>query len=200
MGVNLERSIETVGFTELFAARLQSMINPCTRTQENISLKIERLCELGVTLKPLLHQVAVQAVFVGGGLREGFRIMATERDKLRDDVKFRILRLLQQNPEMSQRDLAKAVGISTGGIHYVLTALVDKGLLKFGNFTAAVDKRRYAYVLTPKGIAARTELTRKFLIRKMAEYEALRAEIENVRGDLSEPELAAIQASLKLQS
>lgn len=126
--------------------------------------------------------------------------MTTQRDKLREDVQFRILRLLQENPEMSQRDLAKAVGISTGGIHYVLNALVEKGLLKLGRFTAAVDKRRYAYVLTPAGIAAKARLTRKFLIRKMAEYEALKAEIEDVRGELSEAELAVIRAELKSQT
>lgn len=125
--------------------------------------------------------------------------MTTERNKLREDVQFRILRILQENPEMSQRDLAKAVGVSTGGIHYVLNALVEKGLLKLSNFTAAVDKRRYAYVLTPAGIAAKSALTRKFLIRKIAEYEALKAEIEDVRGELSEPELAAIRGELKSQ-
>lgn len=80
-------------------------------------------------------------------------VMTNQRDTLRDDVQFRILHLLRENPEMSQRDLAKAIGINTGGTHYVLGALLDKGLLKLGNFTAAVDKRRYAYVLTPKGIA-----------------------------------------------
>lgn len=122
--------------------------------------------------------------------------MTTDRDNLREDVRFRILRLLEKNPEMSQRELAKAVGVSTGGIHYVLSALVEKGLLKLGNFTAAADKRRYAYVLTPKGIAAKAELTRKFFIRKMAEFEALKAEIEDVRGDLSKPEPATIRGEL----
>lgn len=125
--------------------------------------------------------------------------MTTQRDQLREDVQFRILRLLQENPEMSQRDLAKAVGVSTGGIHYVLNALVEKGLLKLGNFTAAVDKRRYAYVLTPAGLAAKAKLTRSFLLRKMAEYEALKAEIDSVRGDLSEPELDKIRSELKKQ-
>lgn len=125
--------------------------------------------------------------------------MPTQRNKLREDVQFRILRLLQENPEMTQRDLAKAVGVSTGGIHYVLNALVGKGLLKLGNFTASRDKRRYVYKLTPKGIAEKAALTRKFLIRKMAEYEALKAEIEDVRGELSEKDLAAIQAEMKSQ-
>ena len=122
--------------------------------------------------------------------------MTTHRDKLREDVKFRVLRLLQANPEMSQRELAKAVGVSTGGIHYVLNALAEKGMLKIGNFTAASDKRRYAYVLTPKGIVEKAELTRHFMIRKLAEYEALRAEIDIIRADLSEQEQAALHSAL----
>jgi len=106
------------------------------------------------------------------------------RSQLQEDMHFRILRLLQENPEMSQRDLAKAVGVSVGRVNYVLKALVDKGLVKLGNFTASKDKRRYAYVLTPKGIAKRAALTRSFLARKMAEYEALRAEIEALSSEL----------------
>ncbi len=120
--------------------------------------------------------------------------MTTQRDKLREDVKFRILCLLKENPEMSQRELAQAVGVSTGGIHYVLNALVEKGMLKLANFTAAEDKRRYAYVLTPKGISAKADLTRRFMIRKLAEYEALKVEIEEVKSDLSDQELAKILA------
>lgn len=96
----------------------------------------------------------------------------------------RVLRLLQNNPEMSQRELAKSVGISAGGMHYVLNALLDKGLIKLGNFTAAPDKRRYAYVLTRKGIAEKARLTQAFLARKMVEYEALKAEIEAVRQEV----------------
>ncbi len=111
--------------------------------------------------------------------------MTNQRDKLREDAKFRVLRLLQDNPEMSQRELARAVGVSTGSIHYVLSALLDKGLIKLGNFTAAEDKRRYAYVLTRKGLAEKARLTRRFLARKMDEYEALRAEIEAVRAEVA---------------
>lgn len=111
--------------------------------------------------------------------------MAGQRSKLQEDARFRILRLLQDNPEMTQRELAQAVGVSTGGIHYVLSALVDKGLIKLGNFTAAEDRRRYAYVLTRKGLTEKARLTRRFLARKMDEYEALRAEIEAVRAEVS---------------
>lgn len=85
---------------------------------------------------------------------------------------------------MSQRELAEAVGVSVGGIHYVLNALVDKGLVKLGNFTAAEDKRRYAYVLTPKGITQKALLTRAFLLRKMEEYEALKHEIEALQVEM----------------
>lgn len=123
--------------------------------------------------------------------------MAGQRSKVQEDVRFRVLRLLHENPELSQRDLARAVGISNGSAHYLLAALVDKGLIKIGNFTAAQDKRRYAYVLTRQGITERARLTRRFMLRKMAEYEALKAEIEAVRADLSEEDLVEIRARLK---
>ncbi|SEG24740.1 EPS-associated transcriptional regulator, MarR family [Jhaorihella thermophila] len=87
---------------------------------------------------------------------------------------------------MSQRELAEAVGVSVGGIHYVLKALIEKGHLKLSNFTAARDKRRYAYVLTPKGLARKAALTRAFLARKMEEYEALRQEIESLGAELDD--------------
>ena len=82
---------------------------------------------------------------------------------------------------MSQRELAEAVGVSVGGMHYVLNALIEKGMVKLGNFTAAEDKRRYAYTLTPKGIKEKSLIAGKFLKRKMAEYEALKAEIDAPR-------------------
>ena len=110
--------------------------------------------------------------------------MTSMRIKMQEDTRFRVLRLLQDNPEMSQRELAVAVGVSVGGMHYVLNALIDKGFVKLGNFTAAEDKRRYAYVLTPKGIARKAALTRTFLARKMEEYRALREEIEALQLDL----------------
>lgn len=121
----------------------------------------------------------------------------TNQRKLREDVMFRILRLLQANPEMSQRELARQVGVSTGGVHYVLNALIEKGIIKLSNFTRAEDKRRYAYVLTPKGIATKADLARRFMIRKISEYEMLKAEIDKVRADLSEQDLVEIRAGLK---
>lgn len=112
--------------------------------------------------------------------------MSSKRGRLQEDTHFRALRILQDNPEMTQRELAEAVGVSVGGIHYVLSALIEKGLIKLGNFTAAQDKRRYAYILTPMGLARKATLTSAFLTRKMDEYEALRQEIEALQSDLHE--------------
>lgn len=103
--------------------------------------------------------------------------MTSPRDQLREDTRFRILRLLQANPELSQRDLARALGVSTGSLHYLLGALIEKGLVKLGNFTAAPDKRRYAHILAPRGLSQKAALAARFLRRKQAEYEELRAEI-----------------------
>jgi len=107
--------------------------------------------------------------------------MAGQRSEAQEDLRFRVLRLLQENPEMSQRDIAAAVGISVGGVHYCLNALVEKGMVKLGNFSAANDKRRYAYILTPKGLTEKAALTSQFLKRKMEEYEALKKEIETLQ-------------------
>ena len=100
-----------------------------------------------------------------------------------EDLNFRVLKLLQDKPDMTQRDLASRLGISQGKINYCLNALIEKGLLKLENFQNSQHKHRYAYLLTPAGIAAKAALTGRFLKRKMAEYEALKAEIEALQAD-----------------
>lgn len=112
--------------------------------------------------------------------------MAGSRDTMRDDVRFRVLRLLQDNPEMSQRELAKATGISVGAAHYILNALIEKDFVKLGNFQSANDKRRYAYILTHKGIAEKAATTKRFLARKIEEYEALKVELDTLREELGD--------------
>jgi EPS-associated MarR family transcriptional regulator len=112
--------------------------------------------------------------------------MTGNQRSLREDAQFRILRLLHNNPEMSQRELAKGVGISSGSVHYVIGALVEKGLIKLSNFTSSEDKRRYAYILTRKGIARKTALTRAFLARKLDEFEALREEIKSLQSEAAD--------------
>ena len=113
--------------------------------------------------------------------------MTSKRTKLQEDTHFRVLRLLQENPEMSQRELAEAVGVSVGGIHYVLNALIDKGLVKMQNFSSSKNKFKYVYLLTPMGITEKVTLTSRFLKRKMDEYEALKVEIEALKSEVDAP-------------
>ena len=94
------------------------------------------------------------------------------------------MRLLETNPEMTQRELAEALGVSLGATNYCLKALVEKGWVKLENFQNNPNKLGYLYLLTPMGMAAKTTLTTRFLRRKLAEYEALKAEIEQLRCDL----------------
>ena len=92
-----------------------------------------------------------------------------------------MLRLLDESPSRSQREMAQALGMSVGKANYVLKALLEKGLVKVQNFHNSENKRGYAYLLTPDGVAAKAELTRHFLARKIEEYDALRLEIEQLR-------------------
>jgi EPS-associated MarR family transcriptional regulator len=107
--------------------------------------------------------------------------------KLDENARFRVLRLLEKRPDVSQREIADEIGVSVGSVNYVLRALVDKGLVKLSRFRASEDKRRYSYILTPKGLAEKVALTKGFLVRMLEEYEALTAEIEELRGELHSP-------------
>ena len=95
-----------------------------------------------------------------------------------EDVDFRVLRFVEENPDRSQREISRALGLSLGGVNYCLKSLIEKGLIKIENFRTSSNKLGYLYVLTPQGIAERAALTNRFLRRKLAEYEALKAEIE----------------------
>jgi EPS-associated MarR family transcriptional regulator len=117
------------------------------------------------------------------------------RDELQDVVGCRILRLLGQNSEMSERNLGRVVGIITGIVHSVLKGLVDKGLVQLTNFTASEDKWHYAHVLTPRGISEQMALSHQFLERKITKDRALRAEIKEVSGDMWVEEVAEFAAS-----
>ena len=100
------------------------------------------------------------------------------RAKLQEDTRFRVLRLLQENPDLTQRELAERLGISVGGLNYCLKAMMDKGLVKMKNFAQSKNKFGYVYILTPTGLAEKAAITNRFLHRKMEEYEALKAEIQ----------------------
>ena len=117
--------------------------------------------------------------------------MASRREEQQEDVRLRVMRLIAGNPEMSTRQVADEVGISNGSAYYVLTALVEKGFVKLGNFKNNPRKGQYAYLLTPKGLREKSLLTHRFIERKRQEFVDLRAEIE-----LLEREAGLLDASV----
>ena len=120
------------------------------------------------------------------------RTAAVPSKRLQDneDFHFRVLKLLQENPDLSERELARRLGVSNGKLHYCLKALIEKGLVKLGNFANSSHHLRYVYLLTPAGVSEKAALTSRFLQRKVAEYEALRREIKALRAEVGERELA----------
>jgi EPS-associated MarR family transcriptional regulator len=100
---------------------------------------------------------------------------------LTDEYRYKIFKLVEANPEISQRQLARELGISLGKTNYCLKALIEKGLLKAGNFRNSRNKMAYVYKLTPKGIDEKANVTMRFLKQKMTEYESLKSEIEFLR-------------------
>tara|TARA_R110002124_G_scaffold282450_1_gene457583 strand:+ start:2403 stop:2777 length:375 start_codon:yes stop_codon:yes gene_type:complete len=94
-----------------------------------------------------------------------------------DENRFRLLWLLERQPDLSQRDLAREVGLSLGAVNYCLKALAAKGEIKIENFRTSENRLKYVYVLTPQGIQKRMSLTQRFLKNKLKEYNALRDEI-----------------------
>ena len=109
--------------------------------------------------------------------------MTSRQAKIQEDTHFRIMLILQDNPDLTQRELAEKLGMSVGGLNYCLNALIDKGLVKMQNFSNSKNKFRYVYLLTPMGIAEKVALTTRFLSRKMEEYEALKLEIEALKSE-----------------
>ena len=118
----------------------------------------------------------------------------------KEQIHFQILRAIEQNSGITQRDLARQLGISNGKINYLIAALIEKGLLKMAHFGRTGDKlAKVAYLLTPKGVKSRALLTRDYLARKEAEYEALKAEIALLRNvDAESPGDAALASERKL--
>jgi EPS-associated MarR family transcriptional regulator len=101
----------------------------------------------------------------------------------REDMDFRLLRLLEIRPDASQREMAEELGVSLGAINFCVQALINKGHIKLANFKASKNKLGYVYVLTPEGVAKRASLAAGFIKRKVAEYEAIRADLEQLRGE-----------------
>jgi len=102
---------------------------------------------------------------------------------LTDEYRYKLLRLLEAHPQMSQRELARSLGISLGKVNYCLKLLLEKGLIKVRNFTNSNSKRAYMYYLTPRGFQVKARVTVRFFQRKVSEYEALRSELETLRAE-----------------
>ena len=111
--------------------------------------------------------------------------MTSRQSKLQEDTYFRVMGILQENPNLTQRELADKLGLSLGGLNYCLRALIDKGFVKMQNFNKAENKLKFVYLLTPCGIKEKSALTYRFLERKMQEYETLKAEIETLKGQVA---------------
>lgn len=109
----------------------------------------------------------------------------------REDVRFRVLRLIETRPEASQREIADALGVSVGAVNYCVRALIDKGHIKVANFRASKNKLGYVYVLTPEGIAARANLAVRFIERKLVEYNTIKDELNQLRSEFSDDDGAA---------
>ena len=110
--------------------------------------------------------------------------MASQREQQQEETHFRVMRLLDEDPSISTREIATKVGISNGAAYYCVTALVEKGFVKLKNFTQSKNKANYIYELTPRGIRAKAALTVSFLERKRHEYEDLKLEIECLESEL----------------
>ncbi len=112
--------------------------------------------------------------------------MTSRQAQIQEDTHFRIMRILQENPDLTQRELAVKLGMSVGSLNYCINALIDKGLVKMENFSKSKNKFKYVYMLTPRGIAEKMALTSRFLKLKMKEYDALKVEIAALQAEVGE--------------
>ena len=106
--------------------------------------------------------------------------MASRRKEHQEDAKFRVLQIINENPQLTTREIAQEVGISNGSAYYLLTSLINMGFVKLSNFKNSSQKVKYSYLLTPKGIREKSLITSKFLTRKKQEFEALKEEIDTL--------------------
>lgn len=107
-------------------------------------------------------------------------------EQQREEVRYRVLRLIEKNPEISQRELAEELGISLGQINYQLKALKERGYIKMANFIRSDNRLSYIYLLTPKGLSEKLQITKIFLKRKQEEYNFLKIEIEKIEKEVRE--------------
>ena len=106
-----------------------------------------------------------------------------EAARLKDEIAYKLLKLIEAEPHLSQRDIAQKMGVSLGKTNYCLKALIDKGFIKFQNFYNNKQKSNYIYFLTPQGMEEKAAVTYRFLQRKIKEYENIKVEIESLKNE-----------------
>jgi EPS-associated MarR family transcriptional regulator len=118
--------------------------------------------------------------------------MPLQKTTIQEETHYKIMRILEESPDLTQRELAEKLGMSVGGVNYCLNALIDKGLVKMGNFQKSKNKFKYVYLLTPRGIAEKMAMTSRFLKQKMHEYDALKIEIEKLKAEVVRDESSGV--------
>lgn len=106
------------------------------------------------------------------------------RSAIDEETRYRLIKKIETNPDISQRELASELGISLGKVNYCLKALINIGLVKAGNFARASNKTDYAYCLTPAGVKEKAAMTIRFLERKQQQFDQLKKEIEQLKGEV----------------
>lgn len=114
---------------------------------------------------------------------------------MQDEITYKLLKLIEKTPRLSQREIAQKMGVSLGKTNYCLKALIDKGFIKFQNFYNNKKKSAYIYFLTPKGIEEKAEVTYRFLQRKIEEYENIKVEIESLKNEAALTKVAGVKNS-----
>ena len=112
------------------------------------------------------------------------KVTSKKLTKKQEELKLRVMRVIEENPQASQREIASKLGVSLGGVNYCVKALVDTGLVKLNNFSKSNKKMGYIYMLTPDGISEKAKITSQFLKLKMQEYEQLKKEINQLKAEL----------------
>ncbi len=112
---------------------------------------------------------------------------------LTDEIRYKLLKAIEENPSLSQRELAAQLGVSLGKTNYCIKALIKKGLIKTGNFKSNPNKAEYAYLLTPHGVREKARVTLRFLQRKMDEYEEIKQEINRLQSEVDNNQALAEQ-------
>ncbi len=105
------------------------------------------------------------------------------------ELEYRVLKILEKRPDLTQRELAEELGISLGKTHYLVKSLIEVGWVKLDNFQRSDNKWGYAYLLTPKGIVEKAAITKRFLVRKQQEHEQLRKEIVQLQKEVQQQDL-----------